>query len=78
MDSSEVLRYVVNHSGKSQRAISIELGKVPTYISSTFTQRSIPTIETMANIANVCGYDLVLIKRSSNEQIRIDPQTEEG
>lgn len=74
MDSREVLRYVVNQSGKSQRAISIELGKVPTYISATFTQGSIPTIETLANIANVCGYDLALINRATGETIAIDPR----
>lgn len=73
MESKEALRYVVNHSGKSQRAISVELGKVPTYISATFTQGSIPTVETLANVANVCGYDLLLVNRETGETISIDP-----
>lgn len=72
MQAQEAFRYVLDNSGKSQRQISRDLGKVDTFISSMLSGGRTPGLQLMANVSDVCGYDLVLVNRSTGETIKLD------
>ena len=72
MQAKEAFRYVLDHSSKSQRQVSRELNRVDTFISSMLANERVPGLQAMANIASVCGFDLVLVNRSTGETIPID------
>ena len=72
MDSREALRYVLSRSNKPKTTVSQELGKSAGYINTYVSMGKVPGLDTMASIANVCGYDLVLVDRSTGETIKID------
>lgn len=77
MESKEALRSIVRSSGMSMRSISVAIGKTPNYLASTTKNDSSPLADTMAEIADVCGYDLKLEKRDGTETIIIDPPQRE-
>lgn len=72
MDSREALRYVLYRSNKPKTTVSQELGKSAGYINTYVSMGKVPGLDTMASIADVCGFDLVLVDRESGESIRID------
>lgn len=74
MQAIDSFRYVLDKSGKSQRAISRELGKVDTFVSSMLAARRTPGMQLMADVCNVCNYDLVLVDRATGDTIKIDPR----
>lgn len=65
MDAKQALRSLVDNSGKSQRAISRELGKTDNYVSALFSMGRAPGSDLMAAIAQACGYTLALVPHSS-------------
>lgn len=58
MDATKVLRQMIEESGKSQRLISVEIGRHPTYIASLLHEGSMPQIDTFASIAKACGCEV--------------------
>ena len=72
MQAQEAFRYALDNSGKSQRQISRDLGKVDTFISSMLSGGRTPGLQLMANVADVCGYDLLLVDRTTGDTIKID------
>lgn len=60
MDAVTAIQGMVEVSGKSQREVSQEIGKVPTFIGTTVYRRSSPRADTLARIAEACGFQLVL------------------
>ena len=60
MKTREAIEKMCELSGKSQRAVSSEIGKAPTFIGSSLHKGSIPRVDTMAAIARSCGFELVL------------------
>ena len=60
MNTRDAIAKMCEISGKSQRSVSSEIGKAPTFISSTLNKGSVPRIDTMAKIAEACGFELVL------------------
>lgn len=60
MDPKDVLRAMVEQSGKSQRLISVEIGRHPTYVASLLHGGSYPQIDTFASIAKACGCEVVV------------------
>lgn len=65
MDAKQALRSLVDNSGKSQRAISRELGKTDNYVSALFSMGRAPGSDLMAAIAQACGYTLALVPHGS-------------
>jgi len=74
MDARETLRYLIDQSGKPKTTISTDLGKSQGYINSYLTIGRAPGVDVLANIADVCGYDLVIVNRETGQTTRIDPQ----
>ncbi len=60
MDPKDVLREMVEQSGKSQRLISQEIGRRPTYVASLLHGGSYPQIDTFVTIAKACGCEVVV------------------
>lgn len=60
MQAQDVMRYMVDMCGKSQREISRDMGKSDTYIGSSLAQGSKPTLDLVARVARVTGYRLIL------------------
>lgn len=60
----------------SGRALSAAMGRHPNFVSSTLTKGSVPRVDTLACMADVMGYRLVLEGRG--ERIPIDPPAQES
>ena len=60
MDTREAIERMCEEAGKSQRAVSAEIGRAPTFLSTTLHKGSGPKVDTMAAIARACGFELVL------------------
>ncbi len=60
MDARDILRQMVDASGKSQRLISTEIGRHPTYVASLLHGESYPQVDTFASIARACGCEVVV------------------
>lgn len=72
MESKEALRYIIDQSGKPKTRISLELGKTSGYINAYLSIGRTPGMDVFASIANVLGYDLLLVNRQTGETIPID------
>lgn len=60
MNVKQAIEVMCERSGKSQRAVSSEIGKAPTFVGTTLSKGSVPRVDTMAAIARACGFELVL------------------
>jgi len=70
------LQAVINGSGKSRRAVSIELGFHENTLANYSNKGMTPGLSLMARIAGACGYQLQLVK--GDEVIVIDPEEGES
>ena len=73
MDVRKALRTVISNGGMPKATLSVSMGKAYTFINTTISRGSIPKTDTFAQIADACGYDLLLRQRSTNDEIIIDP-----
>lgn len=64
MKPNEVMRALVDTYGDGQRALSRKLGHTPGWFSSTLTRRSVPRLDTVAAVADTCGYELVIREKN--------------
>ena len=64
---------IVTRSGLSKAAIAKSIGRNVNYINGITIRGSVPRADTLALVADVCGYDLALIKRDGSDTIIIDP-----
>lgn len=74
MQSKEALRTIVRESGQTLRSISTTIGRSQNYMAATVQNDSAPKADTIAEIADACGYDLLLRKRDDGSEIIIDPR----
>lgn len=79
MNTTEALRAVIGVSGKSARAISLDMKRSETFVSSSLNQAERMNADmnasTVAGIANACGHVLALIPAGNvpDGAIVIDP-----
>lgn len=74
MNARDAFLQVVSDSGMSIRSITRELGRSPGYFSHILKENgSTPRADTLAKVADVCDYDLVLRRRFDGYEIPIDP-----
>lgn len=74
MDANEAIKLMVASTGKSMRTISGELGMRHTYVKDLTRKPSVPRADTLARIADACGFDLVLVPRNGDVSFMvIDP-----
>ena len=77
MEPKDVLPELVKGSGRSMRTISVQMDRTSNYLAAVVQRKSIPKYDTMAEIADVCGYDLLLRRRDDGTEIIIDPPRKE-
>lgn len=78
MDSSEVIKAVVEDSELSMYAVSGLMGRSRLYIGQAVSAKRIPTIRTMAEICEATGHDLLIRNRKTGREITIDPPKKES
>lgn len=73
MEAKDIIRAVVLDSGKKITSVSLDMGRARLFLSSYVSRDRLPSIELMAEIADVTGHDLLLRNRESGREIIIDP-----
>ena len=73
MNARDAALEIIADSGLSAGTLSRRLEKERSYIKSFIKRPSIPRADTLASIADACGYDLVLRRRIDEYEIPIDP-----
>ena len=73
MQVKDALNSVIEESGRTKYSVSRDLGRGRNYVYKMFDRGSNPAYETILSIANLCGYDLALIKRDGSRTILLDP-----
>lgn len=73
MDTKKALDEMLQSDGRSRIQISNAMGRNPNFLSATISRGSAPRADTLALIGQTCGWDLLLRKRDSGEEIVIDP-----
>lgn len=78
MNVEQAIRKAADTAGKSLNAVSREVGKNDNYLSVTFGRGSVPKADTLAQLANACGYHLALLPAGTDAPgaIVIDPPAE--
>ena len=74
MKTLDSIEHMLNATGETKSGVSEALGKHRNFLSSTFYKRSEPGASTLAAIAEVMGYKLLLV--NDEERIEIDPRIE--
>lgn len=73
MNAHDVVEELVRDTGETHRRVSVRMGYGSTYLKGFIYERRIPRIDTLAKIADACGYDLLLRRRIDDYEIPIDP-----
>lgn len=60
MHVHDVVSTMVNSTGTSRRAVSVQCGHVPTWLTAVL-QRESMQVDTLAQVATVCGYRLCCV-----------------
>lgn len=71
------LRTMVVRSGRTKVQISKDLGVSESYISALISRGSIPLVDTLARVADACGYDLSVENRANGDCMTIEPIKQE-
>lgn len=79
MDAFEALQKAGDAKGITMYRVSKALGKPNSYISNSKSRGSSPKCDTMASMAEVCGYSLALIPSDNvpDDALVIDPKENE-
>lgn len=70
MKTPEAIKHMLKVSGMQKTELSRRLGKVRTYASTTIAKGSTPRTDTMASMARIMGYRLLL--QGHGEEIEIE------
>ena len=74
MQVKELVGALVRKSGKSANALSADLGKSREYVRNIAVRAAAPRLDTIADIADVAGCDLVIVDRATGETVGVvDP-----
>lgn len=61
MTFEEAAREMLYQSHLSMRAASIKMNRSPSFLFTTLDKGSTPQLDTVCNLANVCGYRVALV-----------------
>lgn len=65
MDTNDVMRAMIDSAGLSRRAASRALGRSDSWLRNTLARPGSSTGDTIALLADVCGYELCAVPRGS-------------
>lgn len=78
MQGSGAIRTLLTRAGLTPWTVSKRMGRAGQYLDATMRAGRTPRADTLAEIADACGADLVLVDRETGETIgRIDPPKRE-
>lgn len=69
MQVDEAIRLLIEHSGQSARAVSLELGHAEAWARLTAGPGRDPKTGTLADVADVAGVDVALVDRATGETL---------
>lgn len=75
MKAENALHTMIEKTGTNKAELSRAIGRSDRFVSTTLGKGSIPRLDTMAALADVMGYELVL--RGHGDEIVIDPPSAE-
>lgn len=67
------LQAVCDAAGMSKRSVSLAMGRHETFVTTITNKSKGGRVSTLAAVADVCGYDLVLRNDELGDEIRIVP-----
>lgn len=70
MQVDKVIGALVDHSPLTGEQVSIDLGYSRSYVSMAKQGRT-PRLDTVADVADVCGVDVVLVDRATGERVGV-------
>ncbi|MBR3326035.1 MAG: hypothetical protein IKG22_01760 [Atopobiaceae bacterium] len=70
MNVTESIRRMCVQSGRGPVEVSGAIGRSRAFLSSALTRGTMPRVDTLAKVAQACGYQLVL--ESDTDRIEID------
>lgn len=78
MDAYSALRIAAERGGVSLARIGRVMGRPDNFVSNNISRGSIPRCDTMARMADVCGYKLALVPADelTTGALVIDPSSE--
>ena len=72
MKVNEAISHMLETSGRSAYNVSLAMNRAHSYINSLSKRKGFVSAHVLASIADVCGYDLLLVNRQTGETIPID------
>ena len=72
MRTVEAIRYMCDKAGKGTTVVSRDIGRGSSFVGSILSRGSIPKADTLAEIAEACGYELALIGHGERIVIEYD------
>jgi transcriptional regulator with XRE-family HTH domain len=78
MDVQQAMRTMVDASGMTHRQISARLGRYDSYVSQLLTRQSVPSVDTVAQVAHACGYRLELVPMAGSDALAIGDEGDDA
>lgn len=66
MTFENAVREMLYQAHLSMRAASLNMNRSPSFLFTTLDKGSTPQLDTVCNLANVCGYRVALIPNSED------------
>ena len=63
MNANDAMRAMIEASGKSGRQVAREIGRSESFVSSTLAQGVCPRADTLARVAEACGYKIIAVPK---------------
>ena len=70
MMTDEAIRHMCEAAGKGTTVVSRDIERASSFVGSILSRGSVPKADTLARIAEACGYEVVL--RGHGEEITIE------
>ena len=64
MNANDAMRAMIEASGKSGRQVAREIGRSESFVSSTLAQGVCSRADTLARVAEACGYEIVIVPKN--------------
>ena len=74
MQTCDAIRHMCDMAGKGTTIVSKDIGRGSSFVGSILSRGSVPKADTLAEIAEACGYELALIGHDEKIVIEYDPR----
>lgn len=74
MQTGDAIRHMCDKAGKGTTIVSKDIRRGSSFVGSILSRGSVPKADTLAEIAEACGYQLTLIGHGEQIVIEYDPR----